>query len=164
MNEARWQRIIPSPLGALCAVTDGRALVALDFDRDGSDSADVPATAARLLESVAAQLGEYFTGARTTFDLPLAPHGSPFQQAVWRALLAIPYGRSASYGDVARAIGQPTAVRAVGAANGRNPIAIVVPCHRVIGSDGTLTGYAGGLARKQALLALEARHAFALQP
>jgi methylated-DNA-[protein]-cysteine S-methyltransferase len=164
MNELQWQRFIPSPLGALCAVTDGHALVALDFDRGGSDSADVPATAARLLDRVAGQLAEYFAGARTTFDIPLAPHGTPFQQAVWQALLAIAYGRSASYGDVARAIGQPTAVRAVGAANGRNPIAIVVPCHRVIGADGTLTGYAGGLARKRALLALEAQYAFALQP
>jgi len=164
MNGMRWQQSIPSPLGALCAVTDGHSLTELEFDRDVRDSIDAPVAAARLLDRVAAQVAEYFAGERTAFDLPLAPRGTPFQQGVWRALLAIPYGRTASYGDVARAVGQPAAVRAVGAANGRNPIAIVVPCHRVIGADGTLTGYAGGLARKQALLALEARHAFALQP
>jgi methylated-DNA-[protein]-cysteine S-methyltransferase len=161
---ARWQRTIASPLGPLTAMTDGAALTVLDFDRDGVDSADVPAAAAALLERAAAQVGEYFAGARMTFDLPLAPAGTPFQQAVWRALLAIPYGATASYVDVARRLGQPAAVRAVGAANGRNPIAIVIPCHRVIGADGSLTGYAGGLARKQALLALEARVAFALTP
>jgi len=164
MDELRWQRTIPSPLGPLCVVTDGRSVVELEFDCGKADSADVPAAAARLLDRAAAQVAEYFAGRRTAFDLPLAPRGTPFQQDVWRALLAIPYGHTASYRDVARSVGRPAAVRAVGAANGRNPIAIVVPCHRVIGADGTLTGYAGGLKRKQALLALEARHAFALLP
>ena len=101
------------------------------------------------------QLTEYFAGERTTFDLPLRPAGAPFQLRVWEALLRIPYGETASYGELARELGHPTAARAVGAANGRNPLAIVVPCHRVIGSNGSLTGYAGGLECKRALLDLE---------
>jgi methylated-DNA-[protein]-cysteine S-methyltransferase len=101
------------------------------------------------------QLRAYFAGELRTFDLPLAPEGTPFQRAVWEALRAIPYGTTCSYADLARRIGRPAAVRAVGAANGKNPLPIVVPCHRVIGSDGTLTGYAGGLSVKRALLALE---------
>ncbi len=104
------------------------------------------------------RLEEYFAGARTQFDLRLAPSGTPFQKSVWSALLDIPFGQTRSYGELARAIGRPTASRAVGAANGRNPISIVVPCHRVIGADGSLTGYAGGLERKQTLLALEGRN------
>jgi methylated-DNA-[protein]-cysteine S-methyltransferase len=101
------------------------------------------------------QLTEYFAGERTTFDLPLRPHGAPFQVRVWDALQRIPYGETASYGEIAREIGHPGSARAVGAANGRNPIAIVVPCHRVIGADGSLTGYGGGLECKRALLDLE---------
>ena len=108
-----------------------------------------------LLADARRQLTEYFAGARTTFDLPLRPAGTPFQLRVWEALLRIPYGETASYGEIARELGHPTASRAVGAANGRNPIAIVVPCHRVIGSNGSLTGYAGGLECKRALLDLE---------
>lgn len=102
------------------------------------------------------QLAEYFAGQRQSFDLPLAPQGTPFQQRVWQALLSIPFGRTASYAEIATSLDDPKAVRAVGAANGRNPLAIVVPCHRVIGSDGSLTGYAGGLDRKRWLLAFEA--------
>jgi methylated-DNA-[protein]-cysteine S-methyltransferase len=108
-----------------------------------------------LLADARRQLTEYFAGERTTFDLPLRPAGAPFQLRVWEALLRIPYGETASYGELARALGHPTAARAVGAANGRNPIAIVVPCHRVIGANGSLTGYAGGLECKRALLDLE---------
>lgn len=108
-----------------------------------------------LLADARRQLTEYFAGERSTFDLPLRPVGAPFQLRVWEALLRIPYGETASYGELARELGHPTAARAVGAANGRNPIAIVVPCHRVIGSDGSLTGYAGGLECKRALLDLE---------
>ena len=104
------------------------------------------------------QLGEYFSGRRTTFDLKLHPKGTDFQKAVWKALEAIPYGTTCTYGDIAARIGRPTAVRAVGLANGRNPLPIVVPCHRVIGKDGTLTGYGGGLPVKQALLELERAH------
>ena len=108
-----------------------------------------------LLAEPRRQLTEYFAGERTTFDLTLRPQGAPFQVRVWDALQRIPYGETASYGELAQRLGRPTAARAVGAANGRNPIAIVVPCHRVIGADGSLTGYAGGLECKRALLDLE---------
>jgi len=101
------------------------------------------------------QLEEYFAGERTIFDIPLAPEGAPFEREVWRALEEIPYGETVSYGEIARRVGQPTAARAVGTANGRNPIAVIVPCHRVIGADGSLTGYGGGLERKRLLLELE---------
>lgn len=122
--------------------------------RDGA-YVDVPPAASRLLDAAAKQLTEYFAHQRESFDLPLAPVGTPFQQAVWRSLQQIPYGQTWSYADVAKHIGKPTAVRAVGAANGRNPIAILVPCHRVIGKTGNMTGYAWGLDCKKALLALE---------
>ena len=112
-----------------------------------------------LLEPARRQLTEYFAGERTEFDLELRPTGAPFQKQVWDALLRIPYGETASYGEIAREIGHPTAFRAVGAANGQNPIAIIVPCHRVIGSNGSLTGYGGGLPTKRALLDLEAGRA-----
>ncbi|MCW5625502.1 MAG: methylated-DNA--[protein]-cysteine S-methyltransferase [Burkholderiales bacterium] len=148
-----------SPLGELLLTADGRNLTGVHFVNEKH----VPVIAPdwqldpdlTVFDAVRAQLREYFAGGRTAFDLPLAPVGTPFQQSVWRALRAIPYGVTATYGEIARSLGQPTASRAVGAANGRNPISIVVPCHRVIGTDGTLTGYAGGLHRKQALLALE---------
>ena len=104
-----------------------------------------------------AQLNAYFAGELRRFDLPLAPEGTPFQREVWSALTAIPYGETVSYGGLARRLGRPAASRAVGAANGRNPIPIVVPCHRVIGADGSLTGFGGGLAIKRRLLDLEAR-------
>ena len=103
----------------------------------------------------AEQFRDYFRGQRRSFDLPLAPRGTDFQRSVWQALTAIPYGETVSYGDIARAIGRPKAVRAVGAANGRNPLPVVVPCHRVIGSDGKLTGYTGGMHIKEFLLGLE---------
>ncbi|WP_158842557.1 methylated-DNA--[protein]-cysteine S-methyltransferase [Saccharothrix deserti] len=104
---------------------------------------------------VIAQLAEYFDGTRTTFDLPLALIGTPFQRAVWRELCEIPYGETVSYGELAQRLGKPSAARAVGLANGRNPIGIIVPCHRVVGSTGDLTGYGGGLARKRHLLDFE---------
>jgi methylated-DNA-[protein]-cysteine S-methyltransferase len=104
------------------------------------------------------QLDEYFAGTRRTFELPLELAGTEFQRSVWRALLTIPYGETRSYGQIARQIGRPAAVRAVGAANGRNPLAIVAPCHRVVGSTGKLTGFAGGLRAKAFLLELESRH------
>ena len=106
---------------------------------------------------LARQLDEYFAGRRRAFELPLAPEGTAFQLATWQALRAIPYGTTISYAELARRVGKPEAVRAVGAANGANPLPIVVPCHRVIGNDGSLTGYAGGLAAKQWLLAHERR-------
>jgi methylated-DNA-[protein]-cysteine S-methyltransferase len=107
-------------------------------------------------EEVRIQLAEYFAGRRTAFGLPLAMAGSPFQRRVWRALQEIPYGETTSYGEIARRVGVPSAPRAVGVANGQNPVAVIVPCHRVIGADGSLTGYGGGLERKRRLLDLEA--------
>lgn len=112
-----------------------------------------------LLQQAIAELGDYFAGRRRMFGMPLALRGTPFQRAVWRALLGIASGSRSTYADVARQVGASQAVRAVGAAVGRNPISVIVPCHRVVGSDGTLTGYAGGLDRKRALLAIEAAHA-----
>ena len=109
-------------------------------------------------DDVRAQLDEYFTGERTTFDLPLRLEGTEFQRRVWEALCAIPYGETIDYGELAGRVGNPRASRAVGQANGRNPVAIIVPCHRVIAADGTLGGYGGGLACKTALLGLEAAH------
>ena len=123
-----------------------------DDEAPAIDSADGDAAA---LDVAAAQLREYFAGERATFDLPLNPDGNAFERRVWAELARIPYGDTASYAEIARRIGRPGAARAVGRANARNPIAIVVPCHRVIGSDGSLTGYAGGLDAKRTLLALE---------
>ena len=111
--------------------------------------------AAALLRRAARELEEYFAGERRDFTLPLAPAGTPFQQRVWRALEAIPYGETRTYAQIAAAVGNPRAVRAVGGANHRNPLPVVIPCHRVIGADGSLTGYAGGLERKTLLLGLE---------
>ncbi|HEX8552890.1 MAG TPA: methylated-DNA--[protein]-cysteine S-methyltransferase [Abditibacteriaceae bacterium] len=111
-----------------------------------------------ILAACATQLDEYFQGTRKTFDVPLDAGGTPFQQTVWKALRAIPYGTTATYGELARKLGMPTASRAVGAANGRNPIWVIVPCHRVVGASGALVGYAGGLSRKMQLLDLEKKH------
>lgn len=108
-----------------------------------------------VLRATRTQIAEYFARHRRAFDLPLAPPGTAFQQRVWRALLDVGYGSTCSYADIARRLGDPNATRAVGAANGRNPIAIVIPCHRIIGADGSLTGYGGGLERKRFLLNLE---------
>ncbi len=108
-----------------------------------------------LFATLSDELGEYFAGTRKTFDIPLAPSGTPFQERVWEQLLSIPYGETRTYAEQAAALGDPKAVRASASANGRNPVAILVPCHRVVGSDGSLTGYAGGLWRKRFLLELE---------
>lgn len=150
---------LTTPLGPLLAATDGDALVSLEFGagrqtpRPDGDWEERPA--APVLRATRKQLEEYFAGRRRVFDLPLAPEGTPFQLKAWQALRRIPYGETRSYGEQASAIGLPGAARAVGMANSRNPIVIVVPCHRVIGSDGSLTGFAAGIARKQALLRLE---------
>jgi methylated-DNA-[protein]-cysteine S-methyltransferase len=159
-----WARIA-SPVGELLLVGDAGARVALRgiWFAAAAHAGRARALAARAREDraaladVVAQLERYFTGELRAFDVALAPDGTPFQRAVWSELSRIPYGATATYADVARAIGTPRAVRAVGAANGRNPISIVVPCHRVVGHDGRLTGYAGGIAQKEALLALERR-------
>ncbi|HEY6000270.1 MAG TPA: methylated-DNA--[protein]-cysteine S-methyltransferase [bacterium] len=149
---------IDSPVGPLVLAFEGGALVALHFARRGAGGAGASAAApgGAALARARRELAAYFAGTRTAFDLPLAPAGTPFQRRVWEALRRIPYGATATYGEIAHAAGSPRAVRAVGSACARNPLAIVVPCHRVVGADGTLTGYAGGLARKRALLALEA--------
>ena len=146
-----------SPVGRLLIVADDSAVRMVRFqgDRHPGTVEDGWRTGGPLVAEAERQLDEYFQGRRQRFDLPLAPSGTPFQLRAWKALEDIPYGATRSYGEQARAMGQPGAVRAVGAANGRNPIAIVVPCHRVIGGDGRLTGYGGGLDVKQHLLDLE---------
>jgi methylated-DNA-[protein]-cysteine S-methyltransferase len=144
--------IIATPSGALTAVADAQGrLEQLTFGEaePGGDC-----------RAVAAQLGDYFAGKRRSFDLPLNLRGTEFQLAVWNELLNVPYGETITYAELARRIGRPSAIRAVGAANGANPIPIIVPCHRVIGSNGTLTGYGGGIDRKQWLLAHEGRRLF----
>lgn len=149
--------LMPSPVGPLTLVADDDALIGLHFDSDPSGVGPRAGWVRddRRLREASAQLGEYFAGRRRTFDLPLAPRGTEFRKLVWRALQTIPYGQTATYGEIARAIGQPQASRAIGGANHHNPLAIFIPCHRVIGSDGSLTGYGGGLPRKRLLLDLE---------
>ena len=142
-------RTIETPIGALTLTASADAVTAVRFGAEGAQDASP------LLDAAEAQLREYFAGARRTFDLPLAPHGTAFQQRVWAALRAIPYGETCTYGELAAAIGSPNASRAVGMANHRNPLPILIPCHRVIGADGSLAGYAGGLETKRRLLALE---------
>ncbi|MFC5498067.1 methylated-DNA--[protein]-cysteine S-methyltransferase [Caenimonas terrae] len=147
------------PLGPMIVAATDRGLAGIWFEgqRHLPDTTAWPhAPDHPLLREAVAQLGDYFAGRRTQFELPLdLQGGTAFQQSVWQALLAIPAGGTTSYGDISRRVGRPAAVRAVGAAVGRNPLSIVVPCHRVLGRDGSLTGYAGGLERKSALLALE---------
>jgi methylated-DNA-[protein]-cysteine S-methyltransferase len=145
------QTTIDSPVGPLAVtVADDGAVTRIDFGA-GARSDDPR------FDAVKTQLAEYFAGERTTFDLPLRPDGgTAFERSVWAELLRIPYGETASYGEIAARVGRPGKARAVGRANGRNPIAIVCPCHRVIGSDGSLVGYGGGLDKKRTLLDLEA--------
>ncbi|MEY9213877.1 methylated-DNA--[protein]-cysteine S-methyltransferase [Thermobifida halotolerans] len=155
----RVHTVTDSPIGPLTLVAADRALVGLYLAEQRHRPAEeffgrpdpTPFT------EVETQLAEYFAGRRTAFDVPLAPEGTPFQRTVWDALLEIPYGETLSYGQLAERIGNPSASRAVGLANGRNPIGIIVPCHRVVGASGDLTGYGGGLERKKWLLALERR-------
>jgi methylated-DNA-[protein]-cysteine S-methyltransferase len=145
---------IDSPIGELLLTAEGGALTRLHFSPFSVDPAWEHDPAA-LAES-ARQLREYFAGERTEFELDLGPAGTAFQRSVWDRLVTIPYGETTTYGELARELGDPRKVRAVGMANGRNPIAIVVPCHRVIGADGSLVGFGGGLERKRTLLDLEA--------
>lgn len=149
---------VDSPIGELLLVGDGSSLHGLHM-QEGRTKIEVDARwkkAAAPFAGVRDQLDEYFDGRRTSFDVPLTMTGSAFQRRVWSELQAIPYGESISYGELARRIGIPSASRAVGTANRLNPIAVIVPCHRVIGADGSLTGYGGGLERKRFLLDLEA--------
>ena len=148
---------IASPTGPLLLTSDGTHLTGVYFSsskRPVTPESDWSEHSAPF-ENVTSQLGEYFEKHRRTFDIPLRPAGTDFQRTVWNALLDIPWGATISYGRLAERIGNPKAVRAVGLANGKNPISIIIPCHRVIGADGTLTGYGGGLANKRLLLELE---------
>ncbi len=151
----------PSPHGRMLLVADGKALtgvsfvgqkyaprVAKDWRRDGAH---------RPIAKAKRELAEYFAGRRKRFSVKLAPRGTPFQRKVWKAIAGVGFGRTIPYAELARRAGRPGSTRAAGAATGRNPIGIIVPCHRIVGSNGALTGYAGGLAKKKALLALEAR-------
>jgi len=144
--------IIESPIGRLELAADDSALTHILFKAQGDPT---PGAFPDVLERARQQLALYFAGKLTVFDLPLAPKGTPFQRAVWQALICIPYGQTTSYADLAARIDRPRAVRAVGAANGQNPIPIVIPCHRVIGRDGSLVGFGGGLDTKRRLLDLE---------
>ncbi|MCW2496020.1 methylated-DNA--[protein]-cysteine S-methyltransferase [Jatrophihabitans sp.] len=152
---------VDSPLGALLLVRDDGGLTGLYLPTGRHAAARQPEWTRDddAFSDVRTQLEEYFAGTRTSFDLALNAHGTPFQTVVWQALREIPYGETASYGETAAAIGSPTASRAVGLANGQNPISIIVPCHRVIGANGSLTGYGGGLEAKRWLLSHEAAHA-----
>jgi methylated-DNA-[protein]-cysteine S-methyltransferase len=150
-----------SPIGRLLLTSDGTALTGLYMEpsrKAQSTDGWVQDMGVKPLSAAVRQLSEYFAGSRREFDLPLHLHGTVFQTRVWRELAEIPYGRTWSYGELAKRIDKPSASRAVGLANGRNPISILVPCHRVIGADGSLTGYGGGLDRKRWLLAHEGLH------
>jgi methylated-DNA-[protein]-cysteine S-methyltransferase len=155
----RWA---DSPIGRLRLVASDAGLAAILWE--STDPATISLTIGEespthpVLTATARQLGEYFAGTRKAFDVPLDFLGTDFQQKVWRALLTIPFGETRSYAQIAKQIGHPAAVRAVGAANGRNPIPIIAPCHRVIGSNGDLTGFGGGLPMKAHLLTLEGAH------
>ena len=148
---------VDSPIGTLLLLGDGTALTGLRMEphERSPDWSHDPAP----FRDAESQLEAYFAGELTDFDLPLAPRGTSFQLKVWSALTEIPYGTTTTYGAIAAAVGRPDAVRAIGACNGQNPIAVIVPCHRVVGADGTLVGYGGGLERKRTLLELEAEHA-----
>jgi methylated-DNA-[protein]-cysteine S-methyltransferase len=159
MNEIFGARF-ESPIGTLRIRADSRGVISIDFTEDadrGTRALVPPAGPAHLAECLR-QLGEYFEGRRTAFDVPLSLKGTPFQRRVWAALLDIPFGRTSTYGRIAASLGRPQAGRAVGGANHRNPVSIIVPCHRVVGNDGRLVGYGGGLWRKEWLLAHERRH------
>ena len=157
MTVTMWFIEIDSPVGPMRLATDGAALRRIDF-LSGLAERRAPAgwiRAAAPFKTVTEQLRDYFAGALRDFDAPLAPQGTAFQQRVWRCLREIPYGETISYSELATRVGNPKAFRAVGLANGQNPIPILIPCHRVIGKDGTLVGYGGGLDIKEKLLALE---------
>lgn len=148
-------KIYKTPIGHITIVENGTAITHIHFGELDDLQSYGTDRSTQLLEMAFTQLSEYFSGSRTVFDLPLCPAGTEFQQKVWRALLEVPYGETRTYGEIAARVGSPKASRAVGMANHHNPIAIVIPCHRIIGKNGTLTGYAGGLAIKQSLLQLE---------
>lgn len=158
-RETLYYDELPSPVGTLRLVADAQGLRQIRFETERHPNETSPGwvRSPDALAFAREQLEQYFAGTRQTFELPLRPLGTPFQRAVWQALADIPYGSTISYGELARRIGQPQAMRAVGAANGRNPLPIVLPCHRVIGANGSLTGFGGGLPTKRFLLTLEDR-------
>jgi methylated-DNA-[protein]-cysteine S-methyltransferase len=151
---------LETPIGTLLIAGDDESVRRIDFPKDGKARTPQPdwtESQKGPVGKAVKQLREYFAGKRADFDLPLAPDGTEFQRTVWRNLQDIPYGETISYGELAKRVGNPKASRAVGAANGQNPIPIVIPCHRVIGSTGKLTGFGGGLPTKEALLTLETK-------
>ena len=159
----RYFSTYTSPLGKMLVVASADGLVGLHFfgqkyfpriDKGWREDGDVAP-----IRQTVAQLDRYFAGERLRFDVPLAPYGTKYQHAVWKAIASVPYGETISYGELARRAGYPESPRAAGAATGQNPIGVIVPCHRIIGANGSLTGYAGGLDKKRALLALEAGYA-----
>ncbi|WP_432791596.1 methylated-DNA--[protein]-cysteine S-methyltransferase [Brevibacterium sp. K11IcPPYGO002] len=161
-----YSTILDTELGSILLTSDGDHLTGLYLEVSEAIDARLdrafgieptPADGLEIFHRTEEQLGEYFAGKRTRFDLPLAAKGTEFQRSVWQALTQIPYGSTAGYGQLAEMLGRPGAARAVGAANGKNPISIIVPCHRVIGADGSLTGYAWGEEKKRTLLTLESR-------
>ncbi|AIR90794.1 methylated-DNA--[protein]-cysteine S-methyltransferase [Pseudomonas cremoricolorata] len=158
--------LMDSPVGTLTLVARGDCLAAVLWENERENRVRLGELQRDdqhpLLQETARQLGDYFAGRRQRFELPLDFQGTEFQREVWAALLTIPFGETRSYAQIAQQIGRPQAVRAVGAANGRNPISIIAPCHRVIGASGSLTGFAGGLPVKQHLLSLEGRESLAL--
>lgn len=159
-REAIALRLIVTPAGPLLGTATAKGLRALEWGRPlpgGAHDGPAAPEAEAMLDRTAVQLAEYFAGSRRVFDVPLDPRGTPFQRKAWEALGGIPYGETRTYAEQAAAIGHAAAVRAIGAANGKNPLSILVPCHRVVGSNGSLTGYAGGIAVKGKLLALESR-------
>ena len=161
MNAVLYFDCVPTSLGTMVLASDGDALTGAWFDGQRHQP-PIAASWQRhrnvpVLQRAAIELAEYFAGERTEFALSLAPSGTPFQREVWQAIAAVPYGETIAYRDLAAAIGRPASIRAAAAATGRNPLSIVIPCHRIVGADGALTGYAGGIERKRTLLALERR-------
>ena len=158
MSDTFLTTCIRTPIGALRLASNGSALTRVSIaDTDAPEESDIPADDDAVLAAAREQLGAYFDMRLTRFDLPLEARGTEFQRRVWDSLRVIPFGQTISYAELARRIDSPKAVRAVGAANGRNPLMIVVPCHRVIGADGSLTGFGGGIERKRWLLDHERR-------
>ena len=152
MNTNTFTVVYQAPIGTMVIISNGDAIIEIDHINHEEPITENPD---KLCEQVTKQLDEYFSGSRTAFDLPLSYKGTPFQEAAWLALQTIPYGETISYGEQAKRMENPKAVRAVGGANGKNPFSIVIPCHRVIGANGTLTGYTGGMSRKEWLLDFE---------
>ena len=151
--------IYEGPIGKFTLVSNGQALTHLDFEKTKTPAPKYPRGSDRVLDKACRELDAYFAGALRQFTVAVDPQGTEFQRKCWAALQKIPYGKTRSYAQQAVAIGNPKAMRAVGLANGRNPIAVIIPCHRVIGADGSLTGFGGGLPRKKFLLELESGEA-----